>query len=709
MEDTDNDLSEDLLSESSDPPAPPLVRLPPDYPWWAEAVEVLRDLSQSGTPLAIQENINKLAEITGSEGGEKNSRTVSHFLENVCCEQERQLLCSLIIPTVASLALQINQIKPFIGLETFRPGQSDSRQLHPDFVMSLISHSFLSTTGRRSLNLNLASLDPQHTDTHWKLRSYFNYFHSVFQNPDSRGNLIVLKQVSQASQLSGLASGRKLINFIIADEIPDAGENCLKLTFANFAEGLLTKSSPLNSEFSIKRPELLMPFLLIDELASNESIRATNSSSNLTIVSQPDLERTETSLVQTLETLLAGLSQNCQTESRKSLLRRPSVSAVTSCSSEGENPPDKTGSSNPSLSESCPEQNVSDSELSYNLSARVRAGGGRRNKTKKKESFNERLRAALERGNTPDESDDQSAGPRLAGKPVLPLHRRLIRRQRSSGFKAFNDLEDSEEFFTATEDERSHTPARRLGPLRLAPVVCKRTVASHPTSSLPSAQVSSASTSSSNLEPSSDSESFSSSGLGMPQMEDSCLEDLCDKLHGCLETGGGEGEGGLTFRNIQLRRAVRRLGVRSLSETFLSSISDLDHLGEVRQPSLSSAYSCPGLLSRAGTESRHPGGPETDYGAVCSHSLSEGEGELWQQQLWPFLLWLSASVTPSQHFHSLNFNTAGNTNLSQLLHSSQLVKQADLSVSDLYAIIVEFLENGQDNFFNFLCNKLVSV
>merc|ERR1712183_1150749 len=110
------------------------------------------------------------------------------------------------------------------------------------------------------------------------------------------------------------------------------------------------------------------------------------------------------------ETLLLGLSQDCQTETKKSLLRRPSVSAVTSCSSE--NPPDqeKGGSSNLSPSESC-----GDSELSYNMSARLKAGEVRRNKTKKKESFNERLKAALERGNTPDESDDQSAAPRLAG------------------------------------------------------------------------------------------------------------------------------------------------------------------------------------------------------------------------------------------------------------------------------------------------------
>lgn len=66
----------------------------------------------------------------------------------------------------------------------------------------------------------------------------------------------------------------------------------------------------------------------------------------------------------------------------------------------------------------------------------------------------------------------------------------------------------------------------------------------------------------------SDSESFSSDGLGMPQLEDECMEDLCDQLQGCLETS----ENSLEFRNIELRRTVRNLRLRSLSESFSNVI-----------------------------------------------------------------------------------------------------------------------------------------
>ena len=114
------------------------------------------------------------------------------------------------------------------------------------------------------------------------------------------------------------------------------------------------------------------------------------------------------------------------------------------------------------MSDSCI-NNQTDSELSYNLSdkereACIKGKPVRKTKLKRKDTFNERLKAALERGNTPDESDDQSANPSMI-KPVQ--FRRCLRRQRSTGFRAFNDnVEESEDFFTATEDELSHTPAK---------------------------------------------------------------------------------------------------------------------------------------------------------------------------------------------------------------------------------------------------------
>ena len=708
MDDTDNDLSEDLLSDLSEPDR--LVRLPCDQPWWSEAALVLEELAQSRTSLDIQEKITKLGHITGSES--RDNKTLSHFLEAVCGEEERQLLCDLVIPGLATVALQINKLKPFIGLQAFTPGDCHSRLLHPDFVISLVSHSFLSTTGRETLNLNLNSLDPESSETHWKLRCYFSYFHTAFQDSGGRGNLIVLKQTShvQTFDSDGLKD-QKLINFVPSDDSQDESPNCLRLTFLeDFSKGLVTTSNPMNSEFSLKRPQLLLSFLLADDLELNESIRASGSScdcGSLTVVKAPEMDRTETSLTLALESLLLGMKTDWSTGTKKSLLRRPSVSAVTSCSGS----PPQVSVSESSL------DNLTDSELSHDISARLKGGEVRRNKTKKKESFNERLKAALERGNTPDESDDQSA-PKLSLKPVVPLHKRLIRRQRSSGFKTFNDLDDSEEFFTATEDERSHTPARRLGPLRLAPgkrivssplcspVMDKRPVAalsaspSHGSSPSPS-------TCSSNL--ASDSDSFSSEGLGMPKMEDDCLEDLCDKLHGCLETA----EGGLQFRNIELRRAVRALGVTSLSQSFLTTVSDLDHLGgrHVSPPDsqldsvvLSPSYSCPDVFGLSCSVTGSTGGGLQEFCTVMSHSRRQGE--LWEQQVWPLLLWLAGSCSPPHQ--TVKFNMMGNTNLQQLPALCKLIAEKNMSPAALYDIIVEFLSSDEDNFFTFLNNKLVA-
>ena len=100
MEDTDNDLSEDLLSDLCE--TDPLVVLPPDYPWWSEAVLVMEQLAVCRTSETIQENLNKLGEITASERPQNN--TLSYFLDSVCGEEERQLLCDLIIPSLVKLA-----------------------------------------------------------------------------------------------------------------------------------------------------------------------------------------------------------------------------------------------------------------------------------------------------------------------------------------------------------------------------------------------------------------------------------------------------------------------------------------------------------------------------------------------------------------------------------------------------------------------------
>ena len=56
--------------------------------------------------------------------------------------------------------------------------------------------------------------------------------------------------------------------------------------------------------------------------------------------------------------------------------------------------------------------------------------GKRYRQTKKKETFSERLKAALARGNTPDESDDASAAANLPLRRVkVPMNQRAVRRQ----------------------------------------------------------------------------------------------------------------------------------------------------------------------------------------------------------------------------------------------------------------------------------------
>ena len=75
----------------------------------------------------------------------------------------------------------------------------------------------------------------------------------------------------------------------------------------------------------------------------------------------------------------------------------------------------------------------------------------------------------------------------------------------------------------------------------------------------------------------SDSDSFSSEGLGMPKMEDEALEDLAEQLHGCLEGS----EGTLHFRGLEVARVAECRLVRSFSDSFLAAGGDLDRLGSL--------------------------------------------------------------------------------------------------------------------------------
>lgn len=170
MDDTDNDLSDDELNYSEDNDGN--IKLPCDQPYWEDLAEVLQDLTSSNDSADIQRCLTKLVEIIGNDDL-TDHKVLKHFLDTVCDDGERELLCQVIIPAIGSFALQLPLVKPFMGIQRSRLREYEFKLFHPDFVSSLIAHSFLSTSGRRSFNLNLNSSDAEDVKTHWKLRCYF--------------------------------------------------------------------------------------------------------------------------------------------------------------------------------------------------------------------------------------------------------------------------------------------------------------------------------------------------------------------------------------------------------------------------------------------------------------------------------------------------------------------------------------------------------
>ena len=762
MDDTDDDLSDDELNDIDDWQ----TRLPCDQPWWDELKGVLKNISESRE---IHENLSQITEIVHNKD---DQGVLKYFLDNICDKEESDLVFCLLLPAVATLALEIETVKPFTGLERIKLTEPGCNNFHPDFVSSLLAHSFLSTSGKKSFDLDLNSLDPESEETHWKLRCYFSYFHQLLRTPDSvsgssgvggsRGNLTVFKEVSKSDfnqdYLESLTE-KTLINFVIKEDISDIPEDCIKLTFCDdIYRGIISQASPLNSDFTLKHLESIVMYVFTEELAVSESVRTfLPGAEQLSLVKTPELEKSEISLLNCLETFSVGTQPCSGLQNRvKSLLRRPSVAAVTSCATESDDKINsKDGNSSVlSLSDSCIEnnENNSESELSFNPSRRDKASKypaktEKRNKTRKKESFNDRLKAALERGNTPDESDaDMSQANQHrygVSRRQIPLHKRIIKRQRSSGFQAFNDnLEDSEEFFTATEDERSFTPARHPGPVRVVPLSLNpsgpnlvmrrkllqdksfdRSVASSAAAvTSPSAPLSSGMTASSELSLS-DSDSFSSEGLGMPQMEDDCMEDLAEKLEGCLETA----ENNLEFRNIELRRAVKNLRLRCLSESFSEAISDLDRLGmtdinhcvkmttevsgEQSLTTLSRSLSLPGL-NLAETECRAPNCHENKrYSSLVTHNFvredcnsEESSKEQWVSQISPVLIWIAASS--QDNLEEVIFHVTDDTKATELKEIVEKILKSKLSVAKLFLIVKDFMKSNNENFYTFIVEKL---
>ena len=225
-------------------------------------------------------------------------------------------------------------------------------------------------------------------------------------------------------------SNLPLIPLALVEEEEEDGTGSQQLRL--LCSPALANTSPVNNAVVLRQPEVLVPLMLIgDSLGPKESLRV----SGLSFIPTLHLPTSEASLVQTLGSLLVGLQpSSAHNVVTKSELRRPSVDAVTSAATSSSAP--LTVSSEPfSLSDSCADNNNnSDSELSYNVSEGGFSCSDRKQRvtTKKKDTFSERLKAALARGNTPDESDDASAAapvPLALRRVKVPMNQRAVRRQ----------------------------------------------------------------------------------------------------------------------------------------------------------------------------------------------------------------------------------------------------------------------------------------
>jgi len=725
MDQSDDDPSDNELH----------VQLPCDLPMWPDICELLHKLDRINTSSEIGNILADIEVFCGSNESQcdlTQANTIEFFLDEICGPEEKEIICSILMPAIASFALNISKCKPYIGVIKMRTGESDMRNVHGTFFASLLAHSFLSTTGKRSLNLNLLRLDPQSPVTHWKLRCYFHHFHQILQRTENRNTSICKEHCREVDCLEDptLAS-RSLVRFLVSKENPNVDEeNVLRLKFhENFSLGVLVDSSPLNSLYSMKNLESILPFLFVDELTQNECVQVTLPFNHLLSFAQkPDFHRSRQGVNAILNHLLAGIKPcDSYRENLKSELRRPSVAAVTSAESESEIEETKDSSQlSLSLSDSCV-HNQTDSELSYNLSDREKkADFGRKNKLKRKETFNERLKAALERGNTPDESDDPSVR-------VRPVHlKKVLRRQRSTGFRAFNDnFDESEDFFTATEDELSFAPVKSekesqqivknakntMNPLIRRKILQDKSFdlsTSSPQITSPSLPVSSLKTGSSDIF--SDSSSFSSEGLGMPNMDEGCMEDLCDNLKGCIETS----EGGLDFRNVELKRAVKGLGIRCLSDSYIASIGDMDQFQSLKSSQKlkisenlegnirgNISLSCPNLLVSTDWCEYVKEVEQVIYKSVVSEGI---EGNKWEQQVWSILLWIAASLT--DHVQEITFNAKESPELEDLETVVELVLKHNVTCQELLQKILDTLDGEENDVFSCIrkhCENLTSL
>ena len=116
MEQSDDDLSD----EDSDNVT--LVPLPCDLPMWPHVSVLLKQLQLCRTSCDIGHVMAKLEGIANKNSDDddiSDINTIQHFLDEVCGEEERNMICSVLIPAISSLALNICNCKPYIGAVSY--------------------------------------------------------------------------------------------------------------------------------------------------------------------------------------------------------------------------------------------------------------------------------------------------------------------------------------------------------------------------------------------------------------------------------------------------------------------------------------------------------------------------------------------------------------------------------------------------------------
>jgi len=506
---------------------------------------------------------------------------------------QRQVL-KHILHEAATFLENLPKAKPFIPLIKFEEGRPGTRTISSSLALGLSSYFFLSLLFNKSKDEETVSFLP-----HLKLSrndALKSFVHLLSQNSNfQKHNVRFEKLILTADEI--MRKDHILtdnycckISKIIVCHVNDV-ENYQQI----FPCDVGTKNVPEEISEDIWKfiPALKIFDLFGTQLSSEEDCLRISSPQfgNLCLVNSPFKLNSKESILAALNAIILSLKPCSGLSRTNSILRPPSVEAVTSYDSDlSESAKDEDSNFDLSLSDSCAHKRT-DSECSYRLSNEDMEDkyndNFNENKLKRKDTFEERLKAALERGNTPDESDYSSTG--FVAQNSMKMGREdsvKIRKQKSSGFQVFHDdFAESDTFFTPTEDDISF-PESSKSPYMLKkkePQLPNRGLRSRKTWRMSSSSFYTGKEKSSLLgrAPSldslemSDSSSYSSEGLGMPKLKSECMEDLCERLETVIYTQES--------RDLQLRRTLAGMPLlRSLSDSFIDNIQDLDKVPYLR-------------------------------------------------------------------------------------------------------------------------------